>query len=293
MANHVVPGEYMYENVLMMGCMIKNEVLDRLKNFELRKSDILLITYPKAGTTWLTEAIAKLMEDKIGTEGSIRDRMPFIEFTYQGKEPVMDAMAKQTGQRFITTHLMPSFFEKEIYDKKPKAIVLMRNPKDCINSYYHYYKANGGLGKFQGNFDDFWHLYETNKLAYGDPIKHIKEWYKFKSESNFLFITFEDMKLDSRKALQKIASHLECDLTEENLEKIVEHLSFDKMSKDTKVNKCNYSKEFHDSSISKYLRKGAVGDWVNSLNEGHSKEIDERIKNEITPLGLEFKFNLD
>ena len=48
----------------------------------------------------------------------------------------------------------------------------------------------------------------------------------------------------------------------------------------------------YDSSISKYMRKGEVGDWANTLTDDQSKAIHEKYKDILEPLGIKFKFQI-
>ena len=45
---HVLPGEHVYEGVLFFG-YTPPDILDAVKEFEVRDDDIFLATYPKAG----------------------------------------------------------------------------------------------------------------------------------------------------------------------------------------------------------------------------------------------------
>ena len=45
---HVLPGEHVYEGVLFFG-YTPPDILDAVKEFEVRDEDVFLATYPKAG----------------------------------------------------------------------------------------------------------------------------------------------------------------------------------------------------------------------------------------------------
>ena len=249
--------------------------------------------YIFSGTTWLGH-ITSILLGKENKE-NIRAAAPIVEFAYPAAdgspvwEPVVDKVKDTPSPRILSTHLFPGLFDQPLKTASPKVIVLMRNPKDCLVSYYHFYRANVALGKFQGPFEEFWGIYETDQICFGDPIKHVIAWWnQYKDDPRFTFIFFEDMKKDPVQAIKKIVDFLELDTTDEQIQEIAERTSFEKMSKDPRVNKQNDTK--HDSTVSKYLRKGAIGDWQNMFTDEQSRQIDERCKKELEPLGIRFDF---
>lgn len=58
-------------------------VAERIKNFNIRKDDVFVLTFPKSGTTWMSELLWLLMNDlDFDTAKSeyIMLRIPFIEY---------------------------------------------------------------------------------------------------------------------------------------------------------------------------------------------------------------------
>ena len=45
---HKLPGEHVYEGILFFG-FSPPDILDQVKEFEVRDDDVFLATYPKAG----------------------------------------------------------------------------------------------------------------------------------------------------------------------------------------------------------------------------------------------------
>ena len=224
----------------------------------------------------------------------IRKSVPILEFMsyYPPHRPVALNVEDLDSPRILTSHLQPTFFDRPLKDTSPRVIVLMRNPKDCLVSYYNYYRASGALGKFKGTFSDFYELNKEDGLCYGDVIKHSAAWWKHKEDPRFLFLTYENMKKDPKKSVKEIAAFLTLDRSDEDIREVVDKSSFDKMSKDPTMNKTAAPKEVFDSRISKYLRKGAVGDWQNYFSEEQSKEFDERYQRECESIGLKHVFHI-
>jgi len=287
----------MYEGLPYMGINTP-EALQNVKDFRFREDDVLLVTYPKAGTTWICQ-IANLLIPQ-GDYDNIRQAAPILEFTMpdpdskeseDGNEPkrvpCTDIVGKRKSPRVFSTHLYPSFFNEPLKHGNPRVIVLMRNPKDCLVSYYHFYRVTVPLGQFKGTFDEFYDMHRAKHIVFGDVIDHFKLWWEYKNDPRFLFLWYEDMKLDLEDSIRTIVKFLQLDTTEEEIGEITEKSTFDSMSKNPKT---NFEKGM-DTKISKYMRKGCIGDWVNTMTDEQSYEIDERYKKELAPLGLTFKFS--
>ena len=150
-----------------------------------------------------------------------------IQVHRPGANAVVDQLKYQPSPRLIATHLLPKFIEKEIIEKHPKVVMLMRNPKDALTSYYHFYRVNGMLGEFPGSFHDWWsQLVVNNRLCYGDVIDFCKAWWEMKDVEGVLMLQFEELKQDHEGCVRKIAKHLGKDLSDEVIKKIVNETTF-------------------------------------------------------------------
>jgi len=290
-STHLAEGQYELDGVPYMS-YIPPEALEAVTNMAMRTEDVMLVTYPKAGTTWLSQLVCLLLEKDVQ---DIRKAVPIVEFAYPGKEPNAIYAEDAPSPRIISTHLQPQFFEKSLSKSSPKVIVLMRNPKDCLISYYHFYRANLALGQFKGEFSEFFDMHKDNTVVYGDVVQHMTKWWKaYEKDERFIFLTFEDMKSDPGNAVKVVSKFLGIELSQERVDEIVDKTSFAKMSKDPTVNKENARGQgIHDASVSKYMRKGVVGDWASTFTEEQSNYIDERCKAELEPIGLSVKFTIE
>ena len=110
-------------------------------------------------------------------------------------------------------------FYFQVCNDMVKTIVVMRNPKDMLVSCFHFYKINNVLGLFDGSWDDFFELFKSKRLIYGDWLDHVSGYWKNCSKrNNVLFIQYEEALDDIKATLKRIASFLKKDLDEETLD---------------------------------------------------------------------------
>ncbi len=209
------------------------------------------------------------------------DRFPFLE-AYHPRMPMpaLDRVINMKRPRLIKTHLRAQFFEENFAETKPKVVVVFRNPKDCIVSYYHFYTKLETLGNFQGTFSDFFELYKKKGIVHGDPFDFSISWWKHKDEKNYFFTSYEEMKQDIRSVIRKVAAFLEKDISDETVEVIVAHTAFDQMKTNKMVNKSH--------ALADFMRKGITGDWANHFSEEQAKIVDEREKEVEKEYGIKF-----
>ncbi|XP_066478828.1 amine sulfotransferase-like [Tiliqua scincoides] len=188
--------------------------------------------------------------------------------------------------------------------KRKPLIYVARNPKDVLVSYYHYSKFSTRLEEI--DFDFFMERFLNGKLLPGSWLDHVEGWYAHRDDFNILFLTYEEMKKDLRGSVLKICNFLGKRLTEKVLFQVVDKATFDKMRQDHRSNYENlpddvdmiegivmlYYAHLKHVSQGRFLCKGTVGDWKNTMTVAQSERFDSVFKESMEKLPFKFCWDI-
>uniref|UniRef100_A0A3P9AQJ1 Sulfotransferase n=1 Tax=Esox lucius TaxID=8010 RepID=A0A3P9AQJ1_ESOLU len=274
---------------LINGIHSPDEV-DQIQNWEIQESDIFVVTYPKSGTIWMQQ-ILTMIEAKGDvsrtTEHPNAHRVPWIELI--GSEKLFNAAP---SPRLRVTHLQYKFMPLAIKQKMGKVIYVARNPKDVLVSYYHFHKYATML-ETPKDFNDFFEKFMDGKVYGNCWFEHIKTWYAKRDYMNFLYITYEEMIQDLHCMVERICSFLGKDLTEEQIDSVVEHSSFKSMKQNPQANYKTVPDSLLDQKKGTFMRKGTIGDWKNHFTVAQSEKFDRVFQEKMRDLPLNFVWDIN
>ncbi|CAG9821981.1 unnamed protein product [Phaedon cochleariae] len=192
--------------------------------------------------------------------------------------------------RFIKTHLPYQLLPTEIDKVKPKIIYTMRNPKDLCVSYYYHCKL---LHNFNVEFETFCELFLNDAVAYGGVFNHYLDFWKRRNDENVLILTYEEMKMDLKNTVIKIAEFMEKSLADKDINSIVDFVSFGKMRKNKACN-CESlvdnvkGADFFEKKGFHFIRNGEIADWKNHMTDEMSTRFDKWIERNTKGTNLHF-----
>ncbi|XP_074655149.1 sulfotransferase 1C2A-like isoform X2 [Tubulanus polymorphus] len=195
---------------------------------------------------------------------------------------------KMPRPRLMKSHLPFDMFPIQAMGEKAKIIYVMRNPKDTLVSYYHFYKSCKSFGNFPGSWDDFFQLFLHKKLFCGDFYDHVLSWWNQRHRDNILFLKYEDMVTDPKSNILKICAFLGKTLSDDEIDNIVKQTSFEIMRDNPTT---NFSQtHYQDNKICPFIRKGKIGDWKNFFTDEQCRIIDKIHEDRLAETGLSFQF---
>ncbi|XP_071776904.1 cytosolic sulfotransferase 2-like [Centroberyx gerrardi] len=265
---------------------------DNVQNFKARPDDILIATYPKAGTTWVSYILDLLYFGQMSPERQdsipVCERVPFMELHVPGLRSGVDELKKiPTSPRLIKTHLQVQFVPKSFWEQNCKIVYVARNAKDSVVSFFHFDRMNL-LQPEPGDWNSFLQRFMEGKMVFGSWCDHVKGWWEKKqTKSNILYLFYEDLIEDTERELGRLCSFLGLSPTAEEREQIRRKVLFDNMKKNKMAN-CS-TDEGYDFNISPFMRKGKVGDWRNHFTVAQSEQFDEDYEKKMRNADLQFR----
>ncbi|KAM9121925.1 sulfotransferase 2B1-like [Pangshura tecta] len=279
-----------FAGVSLPGHLHTEESLRFASSFQFRDTDVVIVTYPKSGTTWMQE-ILTLIHSKGDLEPAKTipnwARAPWLEHTY-----FKDTLQETSGPRLITTHLPCQVLAPALRKSRAKVIYMARNPKDVAVSFYHFHK----MAKFlpdPGSFEDFLVHFLDGTVQYGSWFDHIKGWLSQRAELDLFYITYEDLHQELGRSVERLADWLGCPLQPEESRTIQQHCSFSSMRENTMVNYTLIPCEIMDHSRGRFMRKGTVGDWRNHFTPLQNMRFHKIYQEEMQDSSLRFRWLMD
>ncbi|CAO2639474.1 Sulfotransferase 1 family member D1 [Lemmus lemmus] len=236
------------------------EQWSQVESFEARPDDLLISTYPKSGTTWISE-ILDLIYNNGDAEKCKRDaiykRVPFMELIIPGLSNGIKLLKNMQSPRLVKTHLPVQLLPSSFWKNDCKMVYVARNAKDVAVSYYYFYQM-AKMHPEPGTWEEFLDKFMAGQVPYGSWFNHVKSWWEKKKEHPLLFLYYEDLKQNPKEEIKKVASFLDKTLDEETLDKIIHHTSFEMMKDNPMVNYTHLPSSMMDHSKSPFMRKGKI-----------------------------------
>ncbi|XP_014916082.1 bile salt sulfotransferase-like isoform X1 [Poecilia latipinna] len=280
----------LYKGVYVPNGVHTPESLKYYEEFTFRPDDVVIVTYPKSGTTWMQEILPLILSG--GDPASVEtlpnwDRVPWLEETRASSLK----LEERPSPRLFTTHFHYNMMPPSFFQVKPKVVYVMRNPKDVFTSAFHYYNISSFLVK-PGSQSEFLQKFLTGKVIFGSWFDHVKGWLNAKEELQIMYISYEEMiKQDLNHSVSRIAQFLGKSLEPDVLKKIADKCLFKNMKNNPMSNYSVVPQEFMDQTKTQFLRKGVAGDWRNLLTPEEAQHFDAVFKEKMKDVN--YKFNWD
>ncbi|CAH2240198.1 jg1763 [Pararge aegeria aegeria] len=268
-------------------------------NFPLRSDDTFVITYPKSGTT-LTQELVWLICNNLDYEKAastiLSKRFPFLEvsalvpadklsYMNEDQKDVMKnrllpitikGITELPAPRFIKSHMPLSLLPPSLLDNA-KVVYMTRDPRDVAVSYYHHHKLMKMM-KPDKEFKPFWNYFITDNMFSAPYFGHVLEAWEKRNHPNMLFLNYEEVVKDLPAAVGRVANFFDKTLSNEQVNKLAQHLDFDNFKKNTSVNLETLQQSGVFRRDGAFIRKGQPGDWRTYFDEEMIAQADEWIK---------------
>jgi Sulfotransferase domain len=239
------------------------------KSFGERDSDIYIAGFPRSGTT-LLQVIAYHLTHYGGMDyNHLNDVSPWLRVLAIKKLPAPDIVEP----RVIKTHdpytLIPP-------DKKGRFIFIIRDAADVAVSNYHNWKNYNG-GSLQ--MDEVFEKLIANNSAPG-YLNFNRTWLENKKNLPILYLRYEDVVNNKRKAINDVAAFLKIAVSDEQITALQNLSSFENM----KLNGARFGEQPvanpDGGKDNQFIRHGKPGEGKAVLTAGqllYCRKIGEQL----------------
>ena len=202
---------------------------DRAVDYKPQANDVFVATQMKCGTTWMQQLVYEIHARGRGDlsddgHGHLAAVSPWLE-SYNGPSVADAPLVGPAQARVIKTHLPADLCP---YDRAAKYIYLTRHPVSCFRSCLDFFRDLAG--PFTPPEEALLSWFCSDRMWWGSWPDHVDGFWRWsQSRPNVLFLHFEELKEDLPAVVRRLVDFLECDLTENELSRVVEKGSFDYM----------------------------------------------------------------
>lgn len=243
-----------------------------------RRADVLLISYPKCGRTWLTMMLARALAQHAGVEdvdylgsdlpAETAAGVPRIRISHD------DNPHWKTARRLVRS--------KRRYRAK-KIILLVRDPRDVVVSMY--FERSRRERAYSGTLHEFLH---EAKGSLDTIIDYYNIWARERTQpQGFCLVRYEDLKADTLEQLKRILRFAGVeDIKDSHLQDAVQFASFENM-RAMEVNDALKSGRLRardpSDAESFKTRKGRVGGYAEYLGAEEIAWMERKIREQLDP----------
>ncbi|PVD36265.1 hypothetical protein C0Q70_03243 [Pomacea canaliculata] len=244
--------------------------LSNIRNLPIRDDDLLLWGYPRTGCHWLWEMICMLSKGSVQYDANTKENYMLDFMTPE----MLEAMP---SPRTLNSHFYFHHLPAQTKEKKIKFVVLHRDPKDTVVSYYSFMKGFAELFDYNGTFSHFLELFLEGTLPYGSFIdfeQHIMQTLEDNPDIPVLHVFYEDLLKNCAEELLKVQRFLGYAADEKLCSGIAAACEFKKL-KQVIVDRPDPLRGDHKEGFEGVCRKGVIGDWKNFFSKEEEAAFNE------------------
>jgi len=249
-------------------------------------ADVLFISHPKAGRTWVRVILNVLCNELLGRQGLFIKNVWTVSYEFFEMARTNDRIPK-----ILFTHLRSD----ELYWLKPrskargienkKIVFLVRDPRDIMVSYYFQLtkrvKSQAVSGKSLSEFVRSEYL--ENLLNFMNAMERLR-----RDHGDTLLFKYEDLQKDTFGEMRRLIDFLDVEVSDDVLEAALAYGSFANMKEIERGGLFAPKKrdrwagiletwDVNDEEAYK-VRRGKVGGYVDYLSEGDAAYLDSAIE---------------
>lgn len=218
----------------------------RFRSRGVTADDVLLVSYPRTGSTWLRFMLHNVLTGRDAEFGKVLEVLPYV-----GRHHTAPAVLPEGG-RVLKSH------ERRAAGGA-RAVYMVRNPFDVALSEYRY---NQRRGFFEGDLDTFIDRFVRGRVnPYGSWGAHVHYWTNY--PRLIATIKYEDLRKEPGDALKGLLDALGVDVDRAGVDAAVEQNTLQAMQ--AKEARSPFKDRPERPDI-KHVGSGSVQGWKEQLS---------------------------
>ncbi|MEK6910499.1 MAG: sulfotransferase domain-containing protein [Nanoarchaeota archaeon] len=239
------------------------------------KEELIFVSFPKAGRTWITFLLARIFQRKYNLPEMEVVNLENISNKSIDLPNITIAHEDEPHKKDIK-----SLDRSKIKYYKKKIILIVRDPRDIIVSFYFHQSKRKGENNYKKDISSF--LFE--KVG---GFKVLIEYYNIWAKNidllaDFLLIKYEDFSKNTMGEVRKILKFMNIeDVSDEEIEEAISFASFENMKEMEAKNKFNVKRLRPGNSKdpdSYKVRRGVIGGYKDYLEKKDIEKLNKEMK---------------
>jgi hypothetical protein len=254
---------------------LSHRLLRPIRRFnDHRRTDVYVVSFPKAGRTWLRVMLGKALTETYG----LSEDLLLDTYVLTRRAGVLRTRLTHDGSSIVERRSFRKLSNSKRRYRNKKVVLLVRDVRDILVSCY--FQATRRVGVFEGTISEF---IRDERYGVRKIVTFYNAWFENRHvPREFLVLNYEDMHSDSHKVLAEILAFLEArDVTEQAMRNAIEFSRFGRMRAMERGSRwaravMRPGHELDEESFK--VRRGVVGGHRDYLSQEDIQYMDEVIQ---------------
>lgn len=274
---------------LYLGPLTDNRRWDKVA---IRPDDVIVVTPPKSGTTWMQTIVALLLSGDPAVETDLSVKMPWVDIRLRDLTEVAQRLEAMTHRRSMKSHTPMDGLPR---DDHAQYICVFRHPLDthfsCRNHmrniplpwFDHWYPKDDTTGvAFRRFLDGGPEGFDTDAGPLAHILRHYTAAKALSDRANVSLFHYADMTRDLAGVFARVAALLGVSHSDAVMAALVRTAYFDNMKGNAERYAPAGGTGFFRSD-SAFFHRGGVGQWRGQLTDAEVAAYDAMMDAHLTP----------
>lgn len=279
----------MSDRKLYLGPLTDNRRWDQVR---IRPDDVIVVTPPKCGTTWMQTIVALLLSGDPEVETELSVRMPWVDIRIREMDEVAARLEAMTHRRSMKSHTPMDGLP---LDENAQYLCVFRHPLDAHFSYRkhvrnipmswfdHWYPEDDPDGlTFRRFLDGGAEGFDADAMPLAHILQHYKAALALRDRPNVTLLHYADMTRDLEGTFALVADRIGVSHSPALMAQLVETAHFDNMKAKAERYAPSGGKGFMKSD-SDFFHSGTSGKWLGKLSDREIAAYDAMMDASLSP----------